>query len=118
MAELTLEVEIGHFVASGIIVEHTVEAYGFGGYDGGAEFELRLEGSGSADAYHSEGAVVGAHFACFKVDIGRGVELVDHYVDIVGAYAVAQTHYGLALVGATYGVELARRYLEGAGVEK
>ena len=62
--------------------------------------------------------MLGAHFACGEIDIGQGVKLVDHDVDIVGTDAVAQAHDRLALIGAAYGVELARRHLEGLAVEK
>jgi hypothetical protein len=62
--------------------------------------------------------MLGAHGASGKVHVGQRVELGDYDVDVVGADAVADTHYRLPLVGAANGVELARRNLEGLGVEK
>ncbi len=52
-----------------------------------------------------------------EIHVGKGVELGYHNVDVVRAYSVAQTHYGLAFICATYCMELARADLESARVE-
>lgn len=108
VAEGVFEVKVGHLIAAGIVIEHTVETYGFLGDYGGAQFQFGLQGARCADAHHMERAVLGAYLACGEVYVGQGVELVDHDVDVVGADAVAQTHDRLALIGASDGVEFAR----------
>ena len=77
------------------------------GYDGSAEYEFGLKGSGGADAHHSECAVMILYLAGVEVDVGERVELVDHDVDIVGPYAMTQAHDGLSFVCSAYCVELA-----------
>ena len=57
------------------------------------------------------------HLTSFEVDIGQGIEFGHHYIDIVGANAVRETHNGFTFVSATYGVKFAARYLEVLSVE-
>ena len=45
--------------------------------------------------------------ACGEVDIGQGIEFVQHYVDVVRSDSVAQAHYRFPFIGASYGVEFA-----------
>ena len=52
-----------------------------------------------------------------EIHVGKGVELGYHNVDVVRAYSVAQTHYGLAFISAAYGMEFARADFECSGVE-
>lgn len=118
LAECFFEIEVGHFIAAGIIVEHTVEAKRFFGYHGSAERQFGLQSARCADAHHGETAFFGPYLAGLEVDVGQGVEFVDYNVDIVGADTVAEAHYGFALVGASDGVEFAGRYFESPGVEE
>ena len=80
-------------------------------------FKNRLEESGCADAHHRELAEVLFHLAGLEVDVGQRIEFVDYDVDVVWADAVAETHYGFTLEGASDGMEFARRNLEGFRVE-
>ncbi len=59
----------------------------------------------SAYAYHREGAVLVLYLTCVEVDIGECIQFVDYNVDVIGADAMGQAHYGLALIGAADGVE-------------
>ena len=45
------------------------------------------------------------YFTGGEVDVGKCVELVNHNVDVVGAYAVTKTHYWFPLIGTSYGVK-------------
>lgn len=45
LAEIALEVKVGHFVAAGVVVEHAVEADGFFGDNWCAYYKFGLEGA-------------------------------------------------------------------------
>jgi hypothetical protein len=51
-AQGVFEFEVGHGVTSGIVVENSVEPYGFFGDYGCANEQFGLEGAGSADTHH------------------------------------------------------------------
>jgi len=55
--------------------------------------------------------------ACLVVDVGQGVEFVDHNVDVVASDAVALAGYALAFVCAGDGVELTAAYFVLNGIE-
>lgn len=118
LAEILLKIEVGHFVASGIVVEDTVEADGFLGDNRCAKAEFGLESTGCADAHEGEHTLIVADLAGLEVYVGESVEFVDHNVDVVGSDAMAKTHDGLAFVCAAYRVEFAGRDLECTCVEK
>ena len=63
VAECFLELKVGHFVAAGVIIEHSVEADGFLCNNRGAYDKFGLECAGGADAHHVERAAFGAHLA-------------------------------------------------------
>ena len=88
LAESLLELEIGHIVASGIIVEYPVETDGFFGDYRCADDQFRLQGARSADTHHCELAVRGLYLAGIEIYIGERVEFVDHNINVVRPYAV------------------------------
>ena len=55
--------------------------------------------------------------ARIEVDVGQGVELSHHYLDVVGTDAVGDAHQLLAAVRAGYGAELAALHGVVDGVE-
>ena len=107
LAELFFKFQVTHFVASGIVVEHTVKTDGLGRYHWRAHRHIGLKSARGAYAHNVEAAVCVFHNSLLEIDVGESIEFGHHDVDIVAPYAVAQCHNRPAAVGAAYGVELA-----------
>ncbi len=110
-AEFLLEFQVAYLVAVGIEVKDAVEADSLVGNNVIAYMQVFLQGAGCADAHYVERAVLGLDGARVEVDVGQGVKLGHHDLDVVGTDAVADAHYGLALVCAADGMELARLHV-------
>ena len=115
--ELGLQLQVATGVAARIEVEQAVEADALDAGDIGAGRRLGLQSATSAHADEGQRAVHGALRAGGEVDVGQGVELVHHDVDVVAADARGEGRDALALVGARDGVELAALDLTLHGVE-
>lgn len=112
LAESLFEVKVADPVAIGIEIEYTLDADTLLGDDIFAKVEILLKGAGSADTHDVESAMLRALAARSEVDIGEGIELGHHDLDIVGADAVRDSHDRLAVISAADGMELARADLE------
>ena len=109
---------MGDFVSPCIVVQHSVEAGRHGGDNRCAQCYFRLQCAGSAYAHHCEAAQFVANFTGGEVHVCKGIEFVDHYIDVVRADSVAEAHDGFSTVGATDGVEFTGRNLECSGIEE
>ena len=106
VAERLLHGDVADYISTCVIVQQTIKADAFHGGDERSRWCERLEASAGAYAHHCERTMLVALLAGLVVDGGKGVELVDHDVDVVAAYAVALAGDALALVRAGDGVEL------------
>ena len=110
-AEFLLEFQVAYLVAVGIEIQYSVKSECFLGYDEVADVQVFLQRAGCTDAHYVERAVLGFDGTRVEVDVGQGVKLGHHDLDVVGTDAVADAHYGLALVRAADGMELARLHV-------
>ena len=75
--------------------------------DVGAEGNVRVQGAGGADTQDVQGLVHGLDLAGGEIDVGEGVQLGHHDVDVVGADAMGKEGDALAVPPAGDGDELA-----------
>ena len=90
LLEGLLEVEERDLVAVGIPVHQAVAADGNMREDETAEGDLRLDGAAGADAQDVQRAVLGELLARLEIDVGEGIELRHHDIDVVRADAGGQ----------------------------
>ena len=117
LREGTFHGDVAYHIASGIVVQESVEADAL---DRGCEASGRREGLESAtgtDAHHGECAMLVSFLACLIVDISQGVAFVDDDVDIVAPDTMALTGDALSLIRAGDGMELATGDFAFLGVE-
>ena len=116
--ESLLEFKVAHVVTAGVEVEQAIEAHGLDRADIRAQWGVLLQASASAYAHHLKLTELFLLATCGKVYVGKGIELVYNDIDVITAYACTHNAYALALVGAGYGTELARRHVTLLRVEE
>ena len=98
-------------------VHQSVESKAVFGGDGRQDGNVGLQGAAGADTHDVEGAVFRLHLHRLEVDVGEGVQLVHHDVDIVGAHAGGEDADAFAAQGAGVGHEFAVLPAEFDGIE-
>ena len=116
-AERFFEFQVAHLMTAGIEVEESVEANTLCRGDKRANRGVGLQSATGAYTHDGETTEGVVFLTCGEVDIGEGIELVEHDIDIVTSYTCA--HHGDTLVGITTGDggELTVGYLALDGVE-
>ena len=111
------QLEVAHIVASGIVVQKSVEADALDRSHEASGRREWLQTTAGADAHHCERAMLVALCASGIVDVGQCVELVCYDVDVVASYAVTLACDAFAFIGAGNGVELSTAHFALLGVE-
>ena len=107
--EGSFEIEVAHFVTPGIEVEQAVEAHADGAGNEGACGYGGLEATTGADAHYLELAQFGSYETGGEVDIGQGIQFVEHNVDVVTADTRGDYRDALATETARDSAEFAAR---------
>ena len=108
LLEGLLEVEQGYLVPAFVPVHQAVAAYGDMREDEGPERDFRLDGAAGAYPQDVESTVLGLDLAGLEIDVGEGVELGHHDVDVVGADARREHREPLSAAAAGHPHELPR----------
>ena len=107
LCECLFHGNVANYVTASIIVQQAVEADALHTGDKTTRRREWLEAATCTDADHSECAVLVKFLTRLIVDVGQGVEFVDHDVDVVTSDAMRLASDSLALVCTRDGMELA-----------
>ena len=105
--ESLLQSEVAHGITSPVEVQQSVEADGDFRTDEGAQGGIRLQPATRPDADQLKGAQDRVLPAGPEVDVGKGIQLVEHDVDVVTTDAGRYDRDAFALPRSSNGVELA-----------